>query len=153
MFHIVLVEPQIPQNTGNIVRTCAVTGAQLHLVKPLGFSIEDRYLKRAGLDYWCGVDVSVHDNFYCLQKQFPGGRFFYFTTHGALCYAEQEFLPGDFLVFGSETAGLSKDILNIEPAHCLRMPMREGYRCLNLSNAVAVALYEALRQNRFMNLT
>ena len=152
MFNIVLVEPQIPQNTGNIVRTCAVTGTKLHLVKPLGFSIDDRYLKRAGLDYWCGVDVVVYENFYDLLNQNPVKKFYYFTTHGSKNYVQVSFQPEDFLVFGSETAGLSKEILNIDPKSCLRIPMRKEFRCLNLSNAVAVALYEAFRQNGFSDM-
>lgn len=151
-FHIVLVEPEIPYNTGNIARTCAVTGATLHLVKPLGFSLEDRYLRRAGLDYWSEVDVRVHESLADLQAQYPNGRFFYTTTRTRRWYTDVRYQPGDFLVFGKETAGLPQDLLDANPERCIRIPMRPTLRSLNLSNAAAIVLYEALRQTGFSGL-
>ena len=109
MFHIVLVEPEIPQNTGNIARTCAATGSRLHLVRPLGFEISDRYLKRAGLDYWDLVTVTLHDNFEKLLAENPNARFFFFTTKAKTCYADARYREGDFLVFGKETRGLPEE--------------------------------------------
>ncbi len=147
--HIVLVEPEIPANTGNISRTCSITGASLHLVEPLGFSTDDRYLKRAGLDYWHLLDLHYHKNFNALREKFPQGRFWYFTTKGGRPYHEVQFGQDDFLVFGKETAGLPKDLLTANPEQCLRIPMQGEVRSLNLSNTVAIALYEALRQLHF----
>lgn len=152
MFHVVLVEPEIPQNTGNIVRTCAVTGSCLHLVKPLGFSIEDRYLKRAGLDYWKSAQVKVYE---CLEEFFaahPGEIFYYASTKAKKTYADVRFEDGCFLVFGKETAGLPEPLIYGNYEHAVRIPMREGERSLNLSNSVAIVLYEALRQNGFYGL-
>lgn len=149
MFHIVLVEPEIPQNTGNISRTCAVTGAALHLIHPLGFSIDDRQLKRAGLDYWKDLELFEHDSFEALERQYPHARFFLASTHMARRYTDVVFQDGDFLVFGKETAGLPKDLLLRRAADGIRIPMGEGQRSLNLSNSVAIVLYEALRQNGF----
>jgi len=150
--HIVLVEPEIPANTGNIARTCSVTGASLHLVKPLGFSTDDRYLKRAGLDYWHLLDLHYHDNFAALKQMYPDGRFWYFTTKGGHPYHRVQFRPGDFLVFGKETAGLPRELLAQNPDRCLRIPMQGNVRSLNLSNSVAIALYEALRQQDFPHM-
>ena len=147
--HIVLVEPEIPANTGNIARTCSVTGASLHLVKPLGFSTDDRYLKRAGLDYWHQLDLHYHEDFTALRRQYPDGRFWYLSTKAAKSYDQVEYKEDDFLVFGKETAGLPKALLSQNPEYCLRIPMLESVRSLNLSNSAAVVLYEALRQLEF----
>ncbi|WP_273484001.1 tRNA (uridine(34)/cytosine(34)/5-carboxymethylaminomethyluridine(34)-2'-O)-methyltransferase TrmL [Desulforamulus ruminis] len=147
--HIVLVEPEIPANTGNIARTCSVTGASLHLVKPLGFSTDDRYLKRAGLDYWHQLDLHYHEDFSALRRQYPDGRFWYLSTKAAKSYHQVEYKEDDFLVFGKETAGLPKALLAQNPEYCLRIPMLESVRSLNLSNSAAVVLYEALRQLEF----
>jgi tRNA (cytidine/uridine-2'-O-)-methyltransferase len=150
--HIVLVEPEIPQNTGNIARTCAATGAGLHLVKPLGFSIDDRYLKRAGLDYWDKVLVSVADNFAQLRERYSNTQFFYASTKAGISYTEANYPEDCFIVFGKETAGLPETILEANRERCIRIPMRHGIRSLNLSNSVAVILYEVLRQNEFRHL-
>ncbi|MBM7855255.1 tRNA (cytidine/uridine-2'-O-)-methyltransferase [Desulfohalotomaculum tongense] len=150
--HIVLVEPEIPANTGNISRTCAVTGSSLHLVKPLGFSTDDKHLKRAGLDYWHKLDLHYHDSFSELQQKYPHGGFWYLTTKAAKWYTEVEYQPGDFLVFGKETAGLPSELLEANGERCIRIPMLSDIRSLNLSNAVAIVLYEALRQQGFKNM-
>ncbi len=152
MFHIVLVEPEIPQNTGNISRTCAVTGASLHLIRPLGFSIDDKHLKRAGLDYWHSLDLHVYDRLSDLYEAYPHGRFHYASTHAAHHYADVQYQAGDFLVFGKETAGLPINLLFEHSDECIRIPMRAQQRSLNLSNSVAIVLYEALRQNAFGDL-
>ena len=152
MFHIVLVEPEIPQNAGNIARTCAATGCVLHLVKPLGFEISDKQLKRAGLDYWHLVDVRLHDSFEELLTENPAARFYFFTTKAKRTYAEAKFSAGDFLVFGKETRGLPEELLVEHPETCLRLPMIAKSRSLNLSNTVAIAVYEGLRQNGFAGL-
>ncbi len=148
-----LVEPEIPENTGNISRTCSVTGARLHLVRPLGFSVDDRHLKRAGLDYWQYLDVSYYDSFEKVEEAYPGARFFLASTHAARSYAEVNYQNGDFLVFGKETAGLSPALLSRRAADAVRIPMLPARRSLNLSNSVAVVLYEALRQTGFAGLT
>jgi len=152
--NIVLVEPEIPGNTGSIARNCAATGTRLHLVRPLGFSVEDKYLKRAGLDYWPLVDITYYDSFREVQERFPEGRFHYLTTKAEHCYHEVSFGPEDFLVFGRETRGLPEELLAANREHCLRIPMRDlpEARSLNLSNAVSIVLYEALRQNGFAGL-
>ena len=152
MFNIVLVEPEIPQNTGNIARTCAATGCRLHLVRPLGFEVSDRYLKRAGLDYWQFVDVKYWDSFDELQKFYPQGRFYYFTTKARTCYADVSYADGDFLVFGKETRGLPEKLLKAHPESCVRIPMMGELRSLNLSNSVAIAVYEGLRQSGFESM-
>ena len=152
MLHIVLVEPEIPSNTGNISRTCAITGAPLHLIRPLGFSTDDKMLKRAGLDYWQYLDLSYHDSIEELWAKYPGARFFYCSTHAEKSYSEAEFRDGDFLVFGKETAGLPKKLLSEHMDEAIRIPMGDGQRSLNLSNAVAIVLYEALRQNAFFGM-
>ncbi len=149
MFNVVLVEPEIPQNTGNISRTCAVTGCALHLVRPLGFSVDDRYLKRAGLDYWNDLEIFYYDSFMQLEKQHEGSRFFLCSTHAYRSYAEVEYHPDDFLVFGKETAGLGQAILGSRMDNAVRIPMLPNRRSLNLSNSVAIVVYEALRQNDF----
>lgn len=150
--HLVLVEPEIPANTGNIARTCAVTGAELHLVRPLGFSIDDKHLKRAGLDYWHLLKVHLHDCFEDVLAAYPTHRFYLVTTKGARFYTDVSYGMDDFLVFGKETAGLPKELLERLPEQCIRLPMLNQARSLNLSNAVAVVLYEALRQNNFTGL-
>lgn len=149
MFNIVLVEPEIPQNTGNIARTCAATGCTLHLVKPLGFEISDRYLKRAGLDYWQYVNVKVWDNLDALFAAYPEGNYYFFTTKAAKRYTDVRFEKGDFLVFGKETKGLPEELLVEHREKCLRIPMLGELRSLNLSNSVAIAVYEGLRQADF----
>ena len=152
MFHIVLVEPEIPQNAGNIARSCAATGTALHMIRPLGFEVTDKQLKRAGLDYWHLVNITYHDSFAELQAQHPGARFFYFTTKGRHRHSDVSFQDGDFLVFGKETKGLPEELLMQNEPNCLRIPMYGGARSLNLSNSVAIALYEALRQTDYEGL-
>ncbi|MFZ5646733.1 MAG: tRNA (cytidine(34)-2'-O)-methyltransferase [Bacillota bacterium] len=146
---VVLVEPEIPANTGNIARTCAVTGAELFLIRPLGFSIEDRHLKRAGLDYWHLLSVQIYDNFKDLIEEYKGERFFYFSTRGEKTYTGVSYREKDFLVFGKETAGLPDCILKGNEDLTLRVPMKPGSRSLNLSNTVALVLFESLRQQGF----
>ncbi len=150
--HIVLLEPEIPQNTGNIARTCAATGAELHLIEPLGFEISDRYLKRAGLDYWHMMSLHVYPSWHDFMAVHPDVRLWFFTTKAPRDYAQAAYEPDDFLVFGRETRGLPEDLLAENYARCLRIPMRAEARSLNLSNSVAVALYEALRQRAFLGL-
>ena len=152
MFHVVLVEPEIPQNAGNIARTCAATGCVLHLVRPLGFEISDRYLKRAGLDYWHLVDVRVHDDLAAFLAEYPMVRMHLFTTKARKTYTQADYRAGDFLVFGKETRGLEEEFLLAHAEACVRIPMREEARSLNLSNSGAVAVYEGLRQNDFGTL-
>ena len=152
MYHIVLVEPEIPQNTGNISRTCAVTGSVLHLVRPLGFSLDEKHLRRAGLDYWKDLTLYVHDSFEEIERTYPDARFFLMTKKATLCYADTEYRDGDFLVFGKETRGLSDELRERRRQDCRRIPMLAGQRSLNLSNTVALVLYEALRQNGFPGL-
>ena len=152
MFHIVLVEPEIPQNAGNIARTCSATGTHLHMIRPLGFEVTDKYLKRAGLDYWHLVNISYYDSFEELRAQYPNSRFFFFTTKGRHRHSDVSFQDGDFLVFGKETRGLPEELLLQNEKTCLRIPMFSEARSLNLSNSVAVALYEALRQNDYEGL-
>ncbi len=152
MINIVLVEPEIPANTGNIARTCAATKTQLHLIKPLGFSIDDKHLKRAGLDYWHLLDVKIYENLDEFFEKNAGGRFHYLTTKAPRSYLECEFNEGDFFLFGKETKGLPEPLLYANPERCIRIPMREEARSLNLSNAVAIVAYEALRQLDFEGL-
>ncbi|MDE6356450.1 MAG: tRNA (uridine(34)/cytosine(34)/5-carboxymethylaminomethyluridine(34)-2'-O)-methyltransferase TrmL [Clostridia bacterium] len=149
MFNIVLVEPEIPQNTGNIVRTCAATGCKLHLVRPLGFEVSDKYLKRAGLDYWKDAEIFYYDSFEEVKNANPTSSFYYFTTKGLNRHSDAKFKKGDFLVFGKETRGLPEELLKDNREFCLRIPMIGETRSLNLSNSVAVAVYEALRQQDF----
>lgn len=150
--NIVLVEPEIPQNTGNIARTCAVTDSKLHLVRPLGFSTSDKYLKRAGLDYWDKLDISYYDDLDHFFKENEGGRFFYATTKGANSYADFDYQPDDYFLFGKETAGLPEKLLESNLDKCIRIPMKDNLRSLNLSNSVSIIIYEALRQNNFIDL-
>lgn len=151
--NVVLVEPEIPQNTGNISRTCVMTGATLHLVGRLGFSLEDRFLKRAGLDYWPHLTFYHYRDFDTLWRMYKDRNFYFFTTHAGRLYTEVSFTWSDFLVYGSETAGLPSDLLERFRGQCLRVPMaRKIPRSLNLSNSVALTLYEALRQQDFPGL-
>ncbi|MDQ2867805.1 MAG: tRNA (cytidine(34)-2'-O)-methyltransferase [Verrucomicrobiota bacterium] len=144
-FNIVLVEPEIPPNTGNIGRLCLATGSTLHLVGPLGFSTDDRELKRAGLDYWSEVKVETWPSFAELRAKQVAGRFFFLTTKMQRPYFDAKFEPGDFLVFGRETKGLPEPLLAANAEHCLTIPMR-GTRSLNLATAVGIVLFEAMRQ-------
>ena len=150
--NIVLHEPEIPQNAGNIARTCAATGTALHMVRPLGFEVSDKYLKRAGLDYWDLVNISYYDSFDELQAKFPNARFFFFTTKARRRHSDVAFQDGDFLVFGKETKGLPEELLMKNEETCLRIPMDARARSLNLSNSAAIAVYEALRQTDFKGL-
>lgn len=150
--NIVLVEPEIPQNTGNIARTCAATGCGLHLVKPLGFSVDDRYLKRAGLDYWDEVNVQYYDSFKELREKYINADFYYATTKAPKTYADISYPENCFIVFGKETAGLPEELLKENREWCIRIPMREKLRSLNLSNSAAIIVYEALRQHNFKGL-
>lgn len=151
--HIVMVEPEIPGNTGNVARLCAANHMTLHLVKPLGFSLEDKYLKRAGLDYWPLVDVRVHENVVEVLDAYAGHNMYYLTTKSDQCYADISFTQDDLLFFGKETKGLPEEMLKAHPERCFRIPMVEAARSLNLSNSVAIVAYEALRQLRFPQLT
>lgn len=146
-FNVVLFEPEIPQNTGNIARLCACTGANLYLVGKLGFSLSDKYTKRAGLDYWDSVNLKKVDTLEQLQEEFADAKFYYLTTKSKKSYFDVEFKEGDFLVFGPETRGLPEKILNENKEIAITIPMLEGQRSLNLSNSVSIVLYDAIRQN------
>lgn len=146
-FNIVLFEPEIPQNTGNIVRLCACTGSRLFLVGKLGFSLSDKYLKRAGLDYWESVNITKYNSLEELQADFPESNFYYLTTKSKKLYTSKQYKKGDFFVFGPETRGIPETILNNNPDTSVTIPMAEGQRSLNLSNSVAIVVYEAIRQN------
>lgn len=150
--HIVLVEPEIPQNTGNIARTCAATGAVLHLIGPLGFSLEDKYLKRAGLDYWDMLAVREYPSLDDFMEEHGDDALYYVTTKARQVYADVVYPPECYLLFGRETAGLPEDLLRAHPERCVRIPMVEGARSLNLSNAAAILAYEFLRQQGFSAL-
>ena len=145
--NIVLYEPEIPQNTGNIVRLAACTNADVYLVGKLGFSIDSRHLKRAGLDYWDSVNIKRVEHLEDLWKEFPNNDFYYLTTKTKNIYTEVKFKDGDFLVFGPETRGLPEDLIFSKGENSITIPMKEGQRSLNLSNSVAIVVYEALRQN------
>lgn len=151
-FNIVLHEPEIPSNTGNIGRTCVATGTHLHLIRPLGFKIYDKKIKRSGMDYWKDLNLTIYDDWDDFLEKNPGARIFYATTKGRNVYSEVEFKDGDFLVFGKESAGIPEEILIKHPNEAIRIPMGRDIRSLNLSNSVAIVLYEALRQNNFMEL-
>ncbi len=144
--NIVLVEPQIPQNTGNISRTCAVTGAKLHLVRPLGFKISDKHLKRAGLDYWDKLDIFYYDDIEEFFEKNSGGQFFFFTTKGGIVHSRVSYPDNAYLIFGREDKGLPEELLKAHIESCVRIPMRSELRSLNLSNSAAIAVYEVLRQ-------
>ena len=148
-FNIVLVAPEIPQNTGNIARTCAATGSELHLGKPLGYSLEDKYLKRAGLDYWPKLDVTVYESYEDFLEKNPGAKIYYATTKGPQTYVDVQYEEDCFIMFGKESAGIPEDILYDNQETAVRIPMINDIRSLNLSNSVAIVLYEALRQNNF----
>ncbi len=150
--HIVLIEPEIPGNTGNIARLCAATGIELHLVKPLGFSTDDKYLKRAGLDYWHLVKVHYHENFEEVLAMYHGHNFYYLSTKAPRAHTEVRYTDDDMLVFGKESAGIPEKILDANWESCVRIPMIAEARSLNLSNAVAIVAYEAMRQMDFANL-
>ncbi|GFN22419.1 tRNA (cytidine(34)-2'-O)-methyltransferase [Thermanaeromonas sp. C210] len=151
-FHVVLVEPEIPQNTGNIARTCAATGSVLHLVYPLGFTLSEKHVKRAGLDYWGQVVIEEHASWSAFCRAHPRANCYYFSTKGKRLYTEPRYREGDFLIFGPETRGLPAAILEGAGDRVLRIPMRPGLRSLNLANSVALVLYEALRQVGFPSL-
>lgn len=146
-FNIVLFEPEIPQNTGNIVRLCACTGARLFLVGKLGFSLTEKHLKRAGLDYWDSVEILKYESLDDLKSEFQNAKFYYLTTRSKKIYTDRKFQTGDFFVFGPETRGIPESILNQNKDTSITIPMKDGQRSLNLSNSVAIVLYEAIRQN------
>lgn len=152
MLNVVLVAPEIPQNTGNIARTCAATGSTLHLIRPLGFDVSDSAVKRAGLDYWHLVDVRVYDSLDDFFAKNRVGQMRLFSTKAPRCYTEAPYDDGCFLFFGRETRGLDEDFLSAHYDDCVRIPMRTEARSLNLSNSVAVAVFEALRQQSFPHL-
>jgi len=152
MLNVVLVEPEIPQNCGNIARTCAATGSRLHLIRPLGFDISEKAVKRAGLDYWHLVDVQVYDNLADFFSKNQIAQMWCLSTKAPRGYTEATFQDGCYLFFGKETKGLPEDFLEAHAQSCIRLPMREAARSLNLSNAVAITVYEALRQLDFPDL-
>ena len=150
-FNIVLHEPEIPQNTGNIARTCAATGSHLHIIQPMGFEINDKHLKRAGLDYWHMLSITYYENledFFSKNK----GNYYFCSTKAPRAYTEATFTDGDYLFFGKETKGLPESLLSENLDKCIRIPMAKDARSLNLSNSVAIVVYEALRQCSFFNL-
>ena len=150
--NIVLHEPEIPQNTGNIARTCAAIGASLHLIKPLGFAIDDKKLKRAGLDYWHALDITYYENIDDFFSKNDSSQVFYFSTKAPQKYTDVTYPSKVYLMFGKETAGLPETLLKNNKNNCVRIPMRNGLRSLNLSNSVAIAAYEVLRQRNFEGL-
>ena len=150
--NIVLHEPEIPQNTGNIARTCAATGASLHIIRPMGFEIDDKKLKRAGLDYWHQLDITYYDGIEDFYERNSGAEVFYFSTKAPRRHTDVSYPERVFLMFGKETRGLPESVLQKNPDRCVRIPMRENLRSLNLSNAVAIAVYEAFRQRDFSGL-
>ena len=147
--NIVLHEPEIPQNTGNIARTCAVTGAALHIIRPMGFKIDDKKLKHAGLDYWDKLDITYYDDLDDFFRKNPECNFYLFTTKAPKCYTEVEYATPVFIFFGKESKGLPEDLLHANLERCVRIPMRSTLRSLNLSNSVAIGVYEVLRQQGF----
>ena len=151
--HIVLFEPEIPQNTGNVARTCAATGASLHLIRPLGFTIDDKKLKRAGLDYWDKLDITYYDGLADFFSKHRDKPIYYFTTKARSTYADVRYPDEVFLMFGKESAGLPEELLFSHPETAVRIPMRDKLRSLNLSNSVAIAVYEVLRQSNFEGLS
>ncbi|GAA0744581.1 tRNA (cytidine(34)-2'-O)-methyltransferase [Clostridium oceanicum] len=151
--NIVLFQPEIPQNTGNIARTCVLTNCKLHLIKPLGFSLDEKHLRRAGLDYWKYLDLSIYDSYEELREKYKDSDFYFSTTHGDNYYSDAKFKEGDFIVFGRESCGLPDDIKSSDLSKCIRVPMiKSSTRSLNLSNTVAVVAYEGLRQLGFPNM-
>lgn len=152
VFNIVLHQPEIPQNTGNIGRTCAATGTKLHLIEPLGFQLNEKALKRAGMDYWHEIDVETYVNYEEFLEKNPDAKIYYATTKGRQLYSDVAYEPGCFLMFGKESGGIPEEILKEHPDTCVRIPMLGETRSLNLSNAAAIVLYEALRQNQFAGM-
>lgn len=150
--NIVLYEPEIPANTGNIGRTCVATNTRLHLIEPLGFSLEEKQLKRAGMDYWKDLDVSTYVNWEDFCEKNPDAKVYYATTKARHVYSEVNYEPDCYIMFGKESAGIPEEILKDNPDTCVRIPMVGETRSLNLSNSVAIVLYEALRQNHFSNM-
>ena len=150
--NIVLFEPEIPANTGNIGRTCVATGTRLHLIEPLGFRLNEKSIKRAGMDYWEHLDVTRYINFEEFLEKNPGAKIYMATTKGQHVYTEVNFEPDCYIMFGKESAGIPEEILVKNPENCIRIPMLSEIRSLNLSNSVAVVLYEALRQNNFEHM-
>lgn len=150
--NIVLHEPEIPANTGNIGRTCVATGSVLHLIKPLGFSLDEKQLKRAGLDYWPHLEYYVYENYEDFCSKHPGITMFYATTKAHQTYTQVNFGPDDYIMFGKESAGIPEEILVENEKYCIRIPMIGDIRSLNLGNSVAIVLYEAMRQNNFCDL-
>lgn len=150
--NIVLVEPEIPQNTGNIARTCAATGARLHIVEPMGFKIDDKKLKRAGLDYWYLLDITYYSNLEDFFEKNKDGNFYFFSTKAQNRYSDITYPDKSYLFFGKETAGLPEELLKANPERCVRIPMISDARSLNLSNSVAIGAYEVLRQWDFPKL-
>lgn len=152
MINIVLYSPEIPQNTGNISRTCAVTGAKLHIIKPIGFEISDRTLKRAGLDYWDKLDVRYYENYEDFLGQNQDINLFFFSAHAEHSFADITYPDNSYLVFGRESVGLPRELVEANIDRAVRIPMRKTLRCLNLSNSVAIAVYEVLRQSGYEGL-
>ncbi|AGK98422.1 tRNA (cytidine(34)-2'-O)-methyltransferase [Clostridium pasteurianum] len=151
--NIVLFQPEIPQNTGNIARTCVLTNSKLHLIKPLGFSLDEKHLKRAGLDYWDELDMNLYDSFEELRRKYENSTFYFSTTKGKNYYDDVKFKQGDFVVFGRESCGLPDEIRDSDPQRCIRVPMiKTSLRSLNLSNTVAIVAYEGIRQIGFPNM-
>lgn len=150
--NIVLLEPEIPQNTGNIGRTCCATGTKLHLIEPMGFRINEKSLKRAGMDYWEHLDVTIYDSYMDFLEKNPNAKMWYATTKAPNRYSDVKFSEDDFIMFGKESAGIPEDILVENQEHCIRIPMNPEIRSLNLANSVAIVLYEALRQNDFAGM-
>ena len=150
--NVVLLEPEIPQNTGNIARTCAATGASLHIIKPMGFEIDDKKLKRAGLDYWHRLDITYYENLDDFYSKNPDSCVFYYTTKAPRKHTDISYPKKVYLMFGKETKGLQEELLQKNANNCVRIPMRNSLRSLNLSNAVAIAVYEAFRQRDFEGL-
>ena len=151
--NIVLFQPEIPQNTGNIGRTCVLTDCKLHLIKPLGFSLEEKQLKRAGLDYWPYLNLEIHETYEALREKYKDSTFYYSTTKASKLYSEVEYKEGDFIIFGRESSGLPESVRGSDPERCIRVPMiNSTTRSLNLSNTVAIVTYEALRQMGFKDM-
>lgn len=150
--HIVLHEPEIPANTGNIGRTCVATGTPLHLIEPLGFRLDEKAIKRAGMDYWKDLDVKTYINYEDFFEKNPNVKIWYATTKAKHCYTDVKFGPDDYIMFGKESAGIPEEILVKNPETCIRIPMKSEIRSLNLSNSVAICLYEALRQQGFKDM-
>lgn len=150
--NIVLYEPEIPENTGNIGRTCVATGTKLHLIEPLGFQLSERAVKRAGMDYWQDVEVARYINWQDFLEKNPGAKIYMATTKGRQLYTEVQYEPDCYLMFGKESAGIPEEILREHPKECIRIPMIGETRSLNLSNSAAIVLYEALRQNQFASM-